>query len=110
MLRLVIVKNDFQVGNFAFCQQKLEPFLQKIPETTILKMNGFGEWTFAKLRSANASIGQVLNSKKSVAEFEIMGDVRCGTFFCHAQEIFLPLLTETGKGLHSVKKQEGGDK
>ena len=110
MLRIAVVKNDFQVGNFAFFQQKLEPFLQKIPETAILEMNGFGEWTFAKLRSSNASIGQILDSKKTIPKFGIMGDVRCGTFFRHAQKIFLPLLAETGGNPPPVKKQEGGDK
>jgi|GEM_PF-2541245 len=105
-MRLQIVKNHFLKVPFDFYEQKLAPSVQAFPGSSVIELESLGVRTLKAVRDMNTSLGQLVSGKMPVPSFEIMDEIRCGSYYRRMKKLFQSMLEQDASGPATAKNKE----
>ena len=93
-MRLQIIKNHFLNVPFDFYEQKLAPSLRQFPGCSVMELDCMGVRALKAVRDMNTTLGQVVSGQSSVPSFEIMDEIRCGSYYRRMKKEFQSMLEQ----------------
>ena len=105
-MRLQIIKNHFLNVPFDFYEQKLAPSIRSLPGCSVIELDSLGVRTLKAVRDMNTSLGQMVSGKTPIPSFEIMDNIRCGSYYHRMKKRFQSMLEQDASRPEDARSKE----